>query len=40
MELSATKPAKWGQFEIDQLEKYYKQKLKEMEAPTEILKLS
>jgi hypothetical protein len=40
MELSAKKPAKWGQFEIDQLEKYYKQKLNEMEASNEVLKLS
>lgn len=40
MELSAKKPAKWSQFEIDQLEKYYKQKLNEMEASTEVLKLS
>jgi hypothetical protein len=40
MEASAKRPAKIGQFEIDQLEKYYKQKLKEMEPPTEVLKLS
>lgn len=28
MELASKKPAKLGQFEIDQLEKYYKEKLK------------